>query len=132
MSDIRGIASFEWRGDHGFLDARNTESDPLVCRISERQMKLFLTLLARTERAIAEPQTSDRLGSWMAGYLAGWTSPLLEVNPGLVDHQEESSEGKTSQLSPSEGNVASCSHLRSDPSFQFPSNSSSPKDGGKA
>lgn len=125
MSDLRGVAFFEWHGDHGFLDACNTETDPLTCRISERQMKVFLTLLARTERAIVEPQTSDRLGSWMAGYLAGWTSPLLEVNPGLTGRQAENSEAKTSPLSPLEDSAGVCSYLRSDPNSQFPSGSSS-------
>lgn len=125
MSKLRGLAFFEWHGKNGYLAAKNCETDPLTHRISDRQMRLFLTLLAQTEQAIAAPETSVRLGPWMAGYLAGWTSSLLAVNCDQADHLEETDAATTEQHSQSEYNAGSFRSGHRDSSVRYPSGSSS-------
>jgi len=125
MSKLRGIAFFEWHGKNGYLAAKNCETDPLTHRISDRQMRLFLTLLAQTERAIAAPETSVRLGPWMAGYLAGWTSSLLAVNCDQAGHLEETGAVKTGRCSQSGDNAGSVRGGHQGSSVRSPSSSSS-------
>jgi len=81
--DLTGLGGFIFPQSNP-LSAQNIEQDPLDQKISARQLKAFLMILGKTSAAIGRPELAAQLGPWVVGYLAGWSTPLVElhVDPG--------------------------------------------------